>query len=625
MGIKKGFFFTIGALVLLGLLVLSLQLFVQQKAAEYSSLEDRISENWASVPFQFIDENNLATFTNISAIYATNRLAIALIYRQGIPDQVIAINYSPSYRSFGGVNTPLPADDGIGYVNRSIFELMYYGNTSGYLSDKNIFGKSFYIDGTNLTYLKDEYIYTLSNYFEQTSKLAKDYGYELKWGKIENFSLNQSDYRTIRISYQINAELSSRNSQIKKRLKIKTSFPIDGLPDPYLATRYSSLLNQGSANIPSSNGNDLASPLVPFKNVYFNEKYQNASNVSARKIASGSQGLGWFYGPLTNRTYGHFSSTDPVYNISKISRFIFVTTNESLAREQSQYFGAVILLGHPSYNIISRGGFTTISQEINCIWCIQKTTTFQVDGTKTTYTVYKAPIRRNVPFLIIDPGVFYSAVSLIPRKYQYSHLQGLSYYELKEVLITSDYEIQDICKNEECGQSLELKSKSNPSIYDLSKVRDMAICGYYIKSDYGPSYLQRFTNIQTLVSPPPSFYSLSQEGFGIESFDVGTWSGGHLSSLYNLNDDSEYASRLDYHFTTFFDNYKRLGLDYCRGVFIKGMPGVKDKDMYNSDYPFKNGTGRFALTNLTDNPTFRYGLENLTITADPPTKLRDCK
>jgi len=634
MGLKKGFFFTIAALVLLGLLVLSLQLFVQQKASEYSALEDRMSESLSAVPFQFIDENNIATFTNISAIYATNKLAEALIYYNSFKPQVVAINYTPSYS-----NKPfnfLPIDDGIGYVNTSIFELMYYGNTSGYLSDSSIFGKSFYPSGSNLTYSQNEYVYTLSNYFEQTSKVAKDYGYNLTWGPIKNFSLNQTDYRTILVSYQVDVNLSSKLTDIKKTLKIKTSFNIDGLPDPYLAVRYTYLLNSNNGAVqPPSGYSPMPLSLVPFKNVYFNNAYKSAQDIQPKKIASGSQGLGWFYGPLTNKTHNQFSPNDQIYNTSKLSRFIFVTSNETLARSESQYFGAVILLGTP-YTTTEVRSDRVITEEHNCIWCVDKVIERSLPGSqKTTYEVSQAPIKRAIPFLIIDPGSFSSALSNVQRKYQYSLMSfsgPSANYELKEVLITSKYNIKDACSNyndnpppSQCAKSLlDKKSNSEPSIYDLTGLRDMAICGFYIPSDYGPSYLQRFTNIQTIVAGYDP--RLSVLGFGIESFDVGAWAGGYLSTTFGLDEESAYVSKLDYHFPTYFDPYKRAGLDYCRGVFIKGMPGLKDSQMAQSLDPITNGTGKFSLTNFSSNPVERYFIpKDLVIDTTEPGKLRDCR
>jgi len=640
MGLKKGFFFTIAALVLLGLLVLSLQLFVQQKASEYSALEDRMSESLSAVPFQFIDENNIATFTNISAIYATNKLAEALISYNSFNTQVVAINYTPSHS-----NKPfnLPIDDGIGYVNTSIFELMYYGNTSGYLSDSSIFGKSFYTDGRNLTYSQNEYVYTLSNYFEQTSKVAKDYGYNLIWGPIKNFSLNQTDYRTILVSYKVDVRLSSKSVDIKKTLKIKTSFNIDGLPDPYLAVRYTYLLNSNNNFVQPPIDYSPMPSLVPFKNVYFNDAYKSAQDIKPKKIALGyqGQGLGWFYGPLTSKTHGQFSPNDQIYNTSKLSRFIFVTSDENLARSESQYFGAVILLGIPYNTTNYIPPIKSTTSEHNCIWCVDTTTEFYPGGgSRTTYTVSQAPMRRDIPFLIIDPGSFYSALRNVPRKYQYSSMSfswPSADYELKEVLITSKYNIKDACSDYktgdirllQCGQSLsDKKRKSDPSIYDLTGLRDMAICGFYIPSDYGPSYLQRFTNIQTpvLETPLPGYEpKLSPLGFGIESFDVGAWAGGYLSGIFGLDEESAYVSKLDYHFPTYFNPTYRLSGDYCRGVFIKGMPGLKDSQMAESLDPFTNGTGKFSLTNFTSNPVDRYSIpKDLVIDTTQPAKLRDC-
>ncbi|MFN3909622.1 MAG: hypothetical protein ACK4J0_00095 [Candidatus Anstonellaceae archaeon] len=600
-------------------MALSLFLWSEQSSLQYLSDSEKFRVNSLQLPFSFISENNVNKIANISAIYAVNKLADALIQH---PEKIKGIKVPANC-----VSSQSGGDDCIMYVNSSIFELMFYGNTSGYLLDEfSSPQKYFYqLPQQNLTYNTDEKIYTLSNYFDRTSALAKSFGFDLSWGKPESFSIKHDDYRTLRVIFNIPVKLSSKYFNMDKKIKVNTSFAIDGLPDPYLAVRYRQRLDftynpSGSLNPPNGFTPINYGPKpVPYKNVYFSS-YQNPSQAAAKLISSGSQGLGWFYGPVVTKSHKFFSDTDPIYNKSKINQFIFATNNPDEARRESQYFGAVILYGVTPYfsstNQVQQG--RRISEEQNCIWCIRIENTLSPGGSNTIYSFYKYPIKRDIPFIItnLQLGTLLSSVKPNYRT------------GLKEVLITSNFNIQDICSDykdtpPKCsGKQLTYKNNqySKASFYNLDGPRDMAICGFYLPSEYGLSYLQRFTNLEFSSSP-----SIPISKYGIESFDVGSWAGGYLSFQYGLSKDAqssspfETSSRIDYHFLL----NDPVNNPYCRGIYIKGMPGCKDSNMCSSLDPYFNSTGRFSLTNKSFNPTFRYNLFSLTIPTNYPQS--DCR
>ncbi|MEM4361284.1 MAG: hypothetical protein QXV83_04060 [Candidatus Anstonellaceae archaeon] len=615
MGIKKGFLLISLTLVILALFALSLSIASEQRSIYYDIDSEQFKLEQMQLPLQFIDPTNIEQLTKIYATFALYKLADSLITH---PEKIDGIKF----------NSADPADpEGTKYVNMSIFELMVYGNTSGYLVEYN--SKTprgyFYLYPykSNFSYAKEENIYTFNYYFQKTSYLAKQYGVNLSWGEIQNFSISHLNYKTLSISYILPFSLKSKFFSISKNLKINTTISIEGFPDPYLAVRYRKRLNytysDPSSVSPPPTGFipiDYGPKEVPYKNIYFSSAYNKSEDAAAKLVISGSQGLGWFYGPVVVDPidYSRFSDKDKIYNKSKANQFIFATSNITKAKEQSRYFGAIILYGvFPYYQTVSLSPL--IREEKNCLWCIKQTQT--ISG--TTYSFYSYPDRRDIPFIIVPYDI---------RPYLNSIKKGVR-SNLPEVLITSEYSIGDICSDynftsPSCtGIKLTYKDQkySKSSIYNLNGPRDMAICGFYVPSKYGPSYLQRFTSFDYTSSIDKDTKPVSQ--FGIESFDVGAWAGGYLSSIYNLNQKAEYSSRLDYHFLL-SDNLP-LPSFYCSGVFIKGMPGLKSPSLYNSLDSFYNSTGRFCLTNNSDNPTSRYMLVDLTLPLLPGQLSKDCR
>jgi len=139
----------------------------------------------------------------------------------------------------------------------------------------------------------------------------------------------------------------------------------------------------------------------------------------------------------------------------------------------------------------------------------------------------------------------------------------------------------------------------------------MAICGFYVESPFGPSYMQRFLSLKQYgdgaMRPPYSTY-----GYGIESFNVGAWAGGWDDPNSNSGSSSKYdpevRSRIDYHFYSSYNNLK----PYCAAPFYSGMPGCKSIDMCNNSTLSQTvGVGRFAMTDKEDSPAADYNIDSL--------------
>jgi hypothetical protein len=144
-------------------------------------------------------------------------------------------------------------------------------------------------------------------------------------------------------------------------------------------------------------------------------------------------------------------------------------------------------------------------------------------------------------------------------------------YETSEqyVLIDNEYESRD------------MKMDGYHRIWDITALRDMAICGFYIHGK-GPSFFQRM-----LAGEP-----IGNSELGIESFVVGRWAGGAGDM------DNDDLSRLDWEFYG-----SGGGFNPPR---IKGMMGCKSKEMCSSDDAVKMGVGHFRLSR--DDAVERYGL-----------------
>jgi hypothetical protein len=102
-------------------------------------------------------------------------------------------------------------------------------------------------------------------------------------------------------------------------------------------------------------------------------------------------------------------------------------------------------------------------------------------------------------------------------------------------------------------------------IYDVEGIRDFIMCGYYTKSAFAPSYLQRlFTDA----------YTRSDSDYGIETFVIGNYA-------------NDYAA---------YDTYSRLDRELFNstspGIKVRGMPGCRDWQTC-SDSPV---TGIFAVS-----------------------------
>lgn len=645
---KKGFFFTVMALILISFIFISVQLWAQGVSATEQRYADKFKVYSMQNALSIASEESFSNFANASLIYAVTKFATSL---EENPSADIRGVYNTRNKKHSDPNSYPNDPEGIFYLNKSIYEMMVYGNTSGYLTDySNSWPpREYFYEYTqiippeeggslsvkeNLTYLPDEMRYTLDNYFATTQRAANLIGYNISWGKPTKFAFNQSDEWTLNVYFEVPMNFSDLEGrlQTRKTLLINTSVDIHGLTDPYVAREHIKFMESGSFS--SLAPLDVSS--LPHRNVYHIPKYEERDDASAQVLKDGSEGLGWFFGPAvySSDVNKFLANNDYRYNLSKIGSYILITNSADQAIKYSGSFGAVILVSstnpvwetvrtfpvHPNLSPQPPCQYKELKQR-NCLFCIEMYE--QVPNTycdpsvlpdylkEAKFTQDTIPNNVNLTYIVVDSVPTLGSGT-------YPEIRGSYNYHLKlpEFLIKNQKNFSYICDtNDETCNSNEASrlmqkfgTPQEHQIWDMTGPRDMAICGFYVASDYGPSYLQRFLSLKQYDDSTP----YSSLGFGIESFNVGGWAGGFLDTTHNPSIgsrlDSEVRSRVDYQF------YSTMGasIPYCAAPFYEGMPGCKSWEMCSNNTLAKSvGVGRFGITNKIDNPAYDYNIDEL--------------
>ena len=672
---RRGFFFTVLALVLVSFIFLSIQLWVQAQTQEEARMAERFRIEGLNTALGIVSNETVAKFVDISATYAVNRLATAI---EDYSDcRVRGIKY---YR---GPQNTFP--DGTYYLNSSIYELMIHGSTAGYLTtdNVNIWGDSvgnYFYDrsdpkGPNLTYRGDEAKYSLDAFFNRTRAAVRLLGYDVSWGEAENFTFNQTDAWTLQVNMTVSMNFTDPRGwvNVTRRIPVTVQIPIDGFTDP-------SMLRADMWHRPDL---DCSKPacgtplpfvgtnLRPHRNVYraldasghpiFNESSDAQAILKSdhRTTPVAREGLGWFFGPVVSEPYtpgsgGVWNGTNPTYNLSRIRSYIFMTSSADEARQQAGNFGGIILKTRPTWNtspddVRGRCKYNNHTQ-VDCLFCIRyQTANDTLANCPLDFNAFITP--ESIP--IANPAISWISTDDDPTEGMAP--DRLNYHlGLPEVLLSNEVNATDMCGSnfnatnlgcaaltpDPVGSRLEMKYSDESGghaaskVWDLTGPRDMAICGFYVHSTFSPSYSQRFTYFWPQYDLVNNQYSnLSQ---GIESFEVGTWAGGkddECARDVSNNPLVETYSRLDYQFYA-ADYPGSTQSSYCTGPFLKGMPGCKNIQDCNSAGPLMNGTGRFALSNpdvnmvITDRdvwPTYRYNVTNLTAITGTNTYTSECR
>ncbi|MCX8196898.1 MAG: hypothetical protein N3G80_01100 [Candidatus Micrarchaeota archaeon] len=513
---NKGFFFTVTALILLSFMLLTSQMWVRTFAQKDQHLSMRFKGESMRMVLSSISDKSLSQFANASAFFATFKMVNAT--------QVNGLSESPSSD---------PRNPGTGAVEKLAYELMLYGNSSSPLP---------------ISYSAEEKeAYTIAGWQQKIRQAANIVGMNVSFGPVENFVFLQKDPWTVGVSFEMEMNLTDLENTMKqsKRLKANSSFSINGFVDP-LIVREELNRRPGIARDPS---------LVAQKQIWKHVSYNSPSDVSPVLVEeNGLEGSGWFFGPITSDypDQGIFEGEE----LNRIKQYILVHRYDENISNYANFYGAVILTTSP--RVVSRtyteGGcnFTEYNQTdcLNCLRWVQVNSGGQSCRPIPPY-IYKNEIE--VPFIVAGSGwsANSSRIPIVKR-------EGVG----EHVFVLIDNEFGDKDK----------KRQGYHRIWDITKLRDMAICGFYLQGN-GPSFFQR------MLSNGKNY---NNNDLGIESFVVGTWAGGKDDKLQNGR------SRLDWEF--YQASQPSLVLK------IKGMMGCKDKEMCSGMAPLNESVGHFRLS-----------------------------
>jgi len=220
---KRGFFFTVLALVILSFIFISITLWAQAQTAAENRAAERFRIEALQTALNIVSDETFTKFVNASTIYAINKLATSL---EEHPECVI--RGMPYYN---GPSNSFP--DGTYYVNSSIYELMLFGSTSAHIYSDST-GTYFYQGpSSNLTYAGDEVKYGVNNFFAQTRAAVSMLGYDVQWGDVENFTFNQTDAWTMHVHLVVPMNFTDSRGlvRISRRIEVNLSVPVDGFTD----------------------------------------------------------------------------------------------------------------------------------------------------------------------------------------------------------------------------------------------------------------------------------------------------------------------------------------------------------------------------------------------------------
>ncbi len=401
-----------------------------------------------------------------------------------------------------------PEEEQLLFFRSAMHELVANGTASG----DNFDGDQPFTSG----------VASFSEWVTGLNDTLQNIGFEVSEFSLNTFWINQSKIDAVDYNFTIHLKVSEKGgfTTITRDYNISSSLPIRALTDPSLAREI------------KGDKPDLSVE----KQFYFYDGYTAPSVLTPNSEGSGSEGQGWFYGYLIS-----------VKDALSVQPF-----------EQSKY----ILVGNYT-DITSLGSTPDFSY-----------------SSFGAYIVTDLPIETPVSGC---PGDFNQDNTFNPIKYDTSNsrctvIANPSNYIDKPFAVDDSFDLSSapLCDSDSSGndrrcilfvaqktpaevKSAPLTKKNTVSEYDIEKLRDFAMCNYYMHTDTAPSYLQRM-----LVN------SYSRESiFGIESFVLGNFIGG------TVNDDGS-ARSSD---TTYSDDRSRLDNEFVNsqtGFKIRGMPGCKD-------------------------------------------------
>jgi len=532
---RSGFFFAVMALAMLSLVLMTVQVWVKTfEQTDYRASQRFKGEAVRSILTSLSDQT-LSGFANASAFYATYKLA----------------NYTSDSNNRGiAPQEGIPVDSnnlGTFLVKKTAIELMINGS-----SEPNSGKKIEYSD-------EEKGSYTLAGWQNKTDAAANAMGFDIQFSDARNFKYYQIDPWTVGVSFDLEMNITDIEGSMRqnKTMHAESNFSISGFLDPMISRN-----DMVHRTVPRDKATDKQIFKLDAYNVPEDVKPTKMKDSTSSGDGTGSEGNGWFFGPITEQTLeGIIPQGTPI----DLKQYVLVTRyNDSLAGIADLY-GAVLLTEEPLLERTVENGcnVTTQTRCLNCMRKVEPSLLCESRG----WEPFPDNNAVNVPVIAVNNWNTNSVTPVI---------RAQPGGDITERFVLIDNEKDS--RNE--------KMIGYHRVWDITLLRDMAICGFYVKGK-GPSFFQRMLQGAETIQNPY---------FGIESFVVGQWAGGAEDKGGNYAADS--YSRLDWEF------YSGLTNDVTK---IKGMMGCKSREMCTGPGYSSNatliGVGRFRLS---DDAVSRY-------------------
>ncbi len=522
----KGFFFVLATFIVLGYMITSITLWSKSMETAERSYAEKFKISNLDLVVSQISKEKVEKFSDIAAyhaLYTINSKSMTNPLKSGNPN-------SRETEYF--------------YVKNAFWKAL----SNGTMDNSDFEGEISSYDETETN------TYTLAGWFSKLNSTIASIGLEISNYSLEKFNINQSSIEMLNYTFKVKFTVKDRANlaYIIRDYEINGTLNITGLQDPAMFREsYGKITKQFFFLKGAKNS------VGP---------YDVPKDVNPIPIESGQEGQGWFYGPVvaandlntrsTSVNIFERNSTILVGTYDEITSIIGIPESEegtpvgegkgdpdaiiepqtSTSAEYPHYldFGAYILTNDPE-TFGTCDGVYIQDKTFNAIDC---------DGQGDV--VFKTATVIDKPFAVIS-GFSIEDLTNYPNV-------G------RRVLFVN--------KNspEEINHDPKVKMNSDPVLYNIEEIRDMAICGYYVKDPYAPSYFQRLF---------ADSYNLNDTEFGMESFVFGKIIGGEDGTI---SDDN---SRLDKELFSGIESSK-----------IRGMPGCKNVAMCTADSP----VGHFRIS-----------------------------
>jgi hypothetical protein len=270
---SRGFFFTVMALAMLSLMLLTVQVWVRTFEQQDTRAAQRFKGEAMRLSLSTLSEATVSRFANASALFATYKLA--------------------NYTSFPGnelqrKNSDDPSNPHTGAVPDVIYGLMLNGSADPQ-------GPSPPINYT----VDEKESYTMASWQEKIRSAAQVMGFNASFSGMQNFSFRQVSPWEVNVYFEVEMNISDFEQTMRqsKRLKANATFSIEGITDPFIER------SDASQRCHVGRGQQICSDFAQ-RQFFRDQKYITASDLRPQLANPGGsfttpEGYGWFFGPVT--------------------------------------------------------------------------------------------------------------------------------------------------------------------------------------------------------------------------------------------------------------------------------------------------------------------------------------